>query len=902
MDLIAIMFDYFMCDCLQVSMPTMRKLALIALLIATSLMATLLIATPIAAQKTSFLSGREPRGVEVYEMAMTPSVRKWQQPQSFYHFYKWTGDGYNNYAEENYQRYVSTELEGFRAYDMYGNYLTRGFSIYSWTIDSPVTSGSTVRKAPKYGGWFRNLVVSSMSKGGFYSSLMIGDAIRTQLTPLTFNKPAFNGIQWDFSSDRFEGTILASRLASPGTVIAGENANGQALGDLTNLFGGHANFRLNDFSQLGFTYLNVANFSTRQKLSRNSLKGVLTQAQNEGQVETIVLRLSDDSPEDGVGGARLFSERIIINGVEHPEIVPILRGGVRRGGVIEANGVEAIELTYNMAILFKSLSADEIESFQEVSEVEFELAIANDYRIEVTSNLQVNGQDEPVFLPVERAHGNISDGSNLRFVRFKYGVPTGRDLIGFNFDIQDALGFNLRSEWVISRAFRRYPNQNIRKNELAQDDGVAYYITASQDAYPYFAYGEIYSIEPEYSTRSFMSDTRGFIDYENLERYTFEAVDDNDDNDRFPDWQRLWQGGDFLFGTTPFGTGGLPDPQVFPGYDENSDFISDFNQNENSQPDFDEPFLRYNVDAPEFLFGVDMNNNGLIDRFENDDLADLPYRKDRSGWNLYGGAHLNENVKVTLGAAAADEISSKRNSDQIYAIVHGRWNWPGIEIRAYEYARSVEDNIEDTALFWTDPDGFREVVDRLEAADAFMSTGYFTLDYKRFGKLNIYNKLKYDFVKQRGDEADSKDDRLFLGLINRADYPIVVSPQLRFWPRWKSVYRKINPTFATDLETNEWSQFFMLTSKYYIMPTTFVEYGIEFDTFRNLVKKTEIVPAGYLDDFNATVLAVQLSNQSSYLGYAMTMNAGFRWERRNFDSGDDESRSLVFLRAYAGLQ
>ena len=29
---------------------------------------------------------------------------------------------------------------------------------------------------------------------------------------------------------------------------------------------------------------------------------------------------------------------------------------------------------------------------------------------------------------------------------------------------------------------------------------------------------------------------------------------------------------------------------------------------------------RYASDRPEFLFGVDMNNNGIIDRFENDDL------------------------------------------------------------------------------------------------------------------------------------------------------------------------------------------------------------------------------------------------------------------------------------------
>ena len=89
--------------------------------------------------------------------------------------------------------------------------------------------------------------------------------------------------------------------------------------------------------------------------------------------------------------------------------------------------------------------------------------------------------------------------------------------------------------------------------------------------------------------------------------------------------------------------GGLPDPQVFPGYDENSDFISDFNQNDNTLPDYDEPFVRYGVDAPEFLFGVDMNNNGIIDRFENDNLADLPLT-DRIG---AGGIRMGVSTSTT---------------------------------------------------------------------------------------------------------------------------------------------------------------------------------------------------------------------------------------------------------------
>lgn len=158
-------------------------------------------------------------------------------------------------------------------------------------------------------------------------------------------------------------------------------------------------------------------------------------------------------------------------------------------------------------------------------------------------------------------------------------------------------------------------------------------------------------------------------------------------------------------------------------------------------------------------------------------------------------------------------------------------------------------------LFWTDTEGFCEIVDPLEATDALISTGYFTLDHKRLGKLKIYNKVKYDFTKQRGAAADTRDDCLFLGMTNRADYPIVLFENVQLWPRWKSIFRKINPTYATDLATTEWSHFFKLTSKYFVMPITSVEYGIEFDVFRDMEDKPEVVPAGFKEDFNATVLA-----------------------------------------------
>ncbi len=106
---------------------------------------SLLLVEVASAQQLGLASGREPRGVQVYEMALTPTQRKWQHSQSLYQFYRWTGDEYSNYAEENYERYVSEKLEGFRTYDIYGNYVTRVFQIYSWTANSPTSAVTSVR-------------------------------------------------------------------------------------------------------------------------------------------------------------------------------------------------------------------------------------------------------------------------------------------------------------------------------------------------------------------------------------------------------------------------------------------------------------------------------------------------------------------------------------------------------------------------------------------------------------------------------------------------------------------------------------------------------------------------------------------------------------------------------------
>ena len=79
----------------------------------------------------------EPTGPGVLFDALDPSIRKWYVPQELYNEFNWHQTQYSNYARENYQRYVSTTLEGNYIYDVYGNFLTRGWQIFDWRQQNP---------------------------------------------------------------------------------------------------------------------------------------------------------------------------------------------------------------------------------------------------------------------------------------------------------------------------------------------------------------------------------------------------------------------------------------------------------------------------------------------------------------------------------------------------------------------------------------------------------------------------------------------------------------------------------------------------------------------------------------------------------------------------------------------
>ncbi|MFC1525222.1 hypothetical protein ACFL6X_00245 [Candidatus Latescibacterota bacterium] len=840
-------------------------------------------------------------GPRISPETVVPTLRKWYLPQALYSLYGWEAAEYTNYARERYQRYVDIELEGDRYYDLYGNYITKGWNIYSWNQEYPRDFGSAVFKDRRFANWFNRLVVCSSSKGQFHTSLTVGEGIRTTLTPLTLSKPIFDGLQWDMLSDKYALSVVSSRIDNPALVALSSDQGSSRETLMTQLLGLRGTTQVGDFVRLGGTYLTAFHQDTGLPMDDNSLRGIVGGRLNAGNVRRLVVRLADDSPGDGTGGALLLRERIYIDGVEHPEIEPLIEGGVLRKGLVEASGANRVVMTYDIENQFRPGVQDQITDFKEIGQIQIALVLANDYRVEVASNMQTNATSEPAFLLVERAAGNVTDGSNQKLVQFKYGVPTANELRGATLEIMDVRGFSLKSEYVNNRRWRRFPNQNIRRSQsLAADEADAYYVTAAQRTYPFFAYGEAFSMDSDYSTSMFIPDQAGQIDYENESAYVYEFVEDNDDQDRFPDWQRRNTNINNLFPNT----NQVPDREVFPGLDENSDFISDFNQNQNNQPDYAEPFFRYYVDSPEFLFGTDMNNNTVIDRFENDTEADYPYKRDHQGYNAYAGVELMPDSRIMVGHSSEKLKSGGQRSKSSYFLLTLRQEYPehGTTVQMMEYARRVKDRIADDLVQWLQPPLsaglLQEFPDPLIAQDTFINTLYLQVNYDEY--LPFESKLKLESYHQQGSQADDRRNEKFLGLINKAEYAVYVTPDVEIRPQWKQMLQLRTPTERRYSRTRDLSEIFFLRASYRISPALWLGAGTEYEMFENLKKRPEVLPPGFQTDFGRWTLGFQFSNTSDYLGYKLTANLGFRWVRRSTE-GESDTSSMAFVNIYAGL-
>ena len=886
----------------------------------------------------------EPHGPGVVFGPLDPTVQRWYVPQELYDQHQWRQWEHTNYAQAPYHRYVDTNIEGDYFYDFFGDYVSRGWLVYDWRQDQPKALGSAIFKGEQFNTWFNSLSISSDRKGQRAFAITVGNQIRAGLTPMTFSKPTFNGVQFDFMSDKYAATVLASRISDPARGVLREPS---LTTNSTGLIGGRVTAQVGDFITVGATLVDARHSNTAMDMFEgNFIAGNLTDGQSSAPVEVIAVVLGDDSPDDGIGGAALFSHDIRITArdfdsgketvftleqvVRQDATWPAVFGGVPKPGFLAADGEELIVLNYD----FRDPAYTGPDKTA-IVKVEFDYVLANDYTVQVWSNRQTGTRDmptpplsgevirarEPALLTVERANGNVKDKSNIRRLRFEYGLPTANLVGGFTIEGTDVRGFNFYGEWDRNVRYAQFPNAGVfsarEGHEVGSQSADAWHLSMSKVAYPLFLFGERYSFAHDYATSALVVDDDGNVLYDRPDLFSYEFVDDNDDQDRLPDWIRSGsQAGDRV---------------IFPGWDANNDFISDFNQNDNSTvanelPDYEEPFLRHDVDRPEFLFGVDLNNNGWIDRFEDDDLPDYPYKRDRRGYNAYAGTHLGPDVRLMAGRSDERMFSDDRDNTTSYGMLTLDTRYAGVgRLRVFDMLKLARDNIPDIRRR---PTPFLRapqqplIEDVLPAQDTWINSLWLGFDYTGISGVRIENMLKHEFYDQRENNALDATGRplqetsSLFGLVNKAEYERGLG-NVDLAAKVKSEVLSQESLLKGEKDRKHWMGIVTLLGKRPMLSHSVVTAGLEFAQFNDRVlDEDEMVAsrlAGDTGDFRSVTLAFQLTNRSNYQGYVLTTQAGFRVGRlseeivrsRNgeFDratKGTTQRTSFIVM--YAGVQ
>ena len=483
-----------------------------------------------------------------------------------------------------------------------------------------------------------------------------------------------------------------------------------------------------------------------------------------------------------------------------------------------ADGEERIVLNYDFSDVAFQLPEGDASN---IVNVEFDFVIANDYTIDVWSDRhlvlgsgsqasslqtsailptpvtpQVLADEEPFLLPVRRAAGNVDDLSNMQRVDFEYGLPTANLVGGFTIEGTDLFGFDLYGEWDRNVRYSQYPNAVLfrenKDHEISSRSADAWYATLSRSGNPWFLYGEAYSISHDYSTSAFVVDRRGSIVYNEPAVHVYEFVDDNDDQD-------LHAG----LGAAAASRRSTGDRVVFPGWDANNDFISDFNQNDNGLsvaneiPDYEEPFSAPRgrpTRVPVRHRSSTTTAGSTASRTTT--CPTTRTRRTAGDTTPLPGADLMPGARLLLGRNDERMFSQDRDNNTIYGLFTFDGDYPGFgRVRFFEALKRTSDSIPDDrrALGFTRIAERPVVGDVLPAQDTWINTAWLGLDYTALEAFRAVNKLKWEFYRQRDDEAVSIDgDALrktsgLFGMINKVEYRRSLRA-IELTPRFKSEF------------------------------------------------------------------------------------------------------------------
>ncbi len=838
---------------------------------------------------------------------------------------------YNNYSEEGYKNY-SQEFLTLKRYDDFGNFLLEGLDIFSMARQNPANADDLI-KYKYYTNWFENLVVAKDNYKGFSTSFIIGDAVRTKFTSLTLELARLNGIRWDGKTEKNQFTVVYSRFSDPiymplRSTTTVERASAPHLWNRY-LFGGHWETEIGDILKFGATYVNIHQTKSKEGSEDASLKGEVT----ESKPEVLYLKFTDDSPEDGAGTKLYARPKIYING-QFVDMAPMNETSYP----LEANGNGSFELVIPIATNITSIKS-----------IQIGLVVANDYRIYAAHEYYESQVDLTLsktnYQMLRQARGNVKDESNKKMELIDYSLNTGRSIYGVNFSA-NLFGFRINGEYNTNVLHSKFP---VLIGDRVEQKSNAYFVQVKRNLGPVTFGGEYFKVDPEYLTNlTTFSRERGTMRVETSSASAVYdsggvydmLVDDNDDNDRYPDGALVYRGSslDPVYEENPeevFSTTDIrPDAGIFPGLDENNDGIPDDDQNSNGTPDYHEPFMMFYRDPPRFDYGDDWNNNDVIDVRENDQLPDHVYNRDLKGFHMFAGYQLWRGFRITGGVLRNEQMAGGGRNYIKYGKLDYDLFLPKLaEVKVYHVTKDVQDDIPDPTYQFditelgVDFNSPKYTQDELSMRNSMVYTTYIGTNYLQIPNLNIENNVKYVLNSQRKIERWSSDDGEILldqdegqvnywGIVNKIDYKFKLSEKLvlipQFKHRWEIKYRDYEPAMHDTLYHNQWYMP-IIRMDYFFTPKTVIRMGFQGFSFKAIndnLNDGDIFVYRYRDKLNPInstndrIFMLMATNASDYNGYKLKFNIGFQNIKRTYISEQaaykNKSYFRFFVRVLAG--
>lgn len=682
---------------------------------------------------------------------------------------------YTNYAFTPYEPHPVFGWAVGR-YDRLGQYLMQGRVSLAVDEQRPGLSridGLPFRQMYEVAAQFSLAVLRDSYLGSNYALLALmanqrgrTEPVTTRFSPLTLNMTRFAGVRFDMHGPKNQGTLIYTRGAGARQRFSFFTMERHERSPVI-LWGGHWQTTLGSALELGSTFVNQHIIDTQSR------KGSVFRGDvpyDMAPPELITVRVVDDSPADPSSPAAAYDVAVVMRGTDAdgveravtgdpdlatgsiewiPSLEPTVEGR-RTNGCWEARGEdERIEFVFALPQDFTP------------AEARFVAWVAGDYRIQVRQQHPHTYYDtylkrdrtkthvwpsEPRATAYEAA--SFSTGASLRYpidfkfpeeepaytvvradgeprdmtpqeVRFDYGLPTAQSLASVDLAFHYG-GLEMDGELALNFQDYKFP---VREGERHVRDVAAYYLTAARQfklrhqVRPRLG-AELYCIPADYSG-NYDARRGGAIFFTGVPvspphtgiTQEFDLFDDNDDRDQWPD--------EFPDDT---GLSEVNDAGVYPGLDEDNDNIPDTDRNFNGVPDWDEPFLFFWGDPPEFLYDIDFNNNGLPDMTENDDQPDYPYPRDERGYHAFLQLPYLLPFVEQLGAGLywSEQLSGGGESKAAYLRMElglsPAWLDSGA-VRVLGDAKRVQDSIPNPTFIWktsTDPWANQNVIQELE--------------------------------------------------------------------------------------------------------------------------------------------------------------------------------------------